>query len=313
MTLAPPEPFRHEALLYAGPEDFVRRTVPFIREGLAAQEPVMVAAIAERLALLRGALGEDADRVRFADMGDIGANPAHIIPAWRSFVSEGPGPSGRLRGIGEPIHTGRGPAETVECQLHESLLNLAFGDAAGFHLLCPYDTASLDPAVVHEARCSHPIVSEHGSSGDSEAFRGADAVFAAFETPLPPPSGPVTALSFGVGSLREVRALVDRAAVDAGLAEDRRRNLVLAVHEVAANSVCHAGGLGVLRVWSEDGAVVAEVRDRGRLRDPLAGRHAPAPDQLGGWGLWIANHATDLFQLRHEAEGSVVRLTVRRR
>jgi hypothetical protein len=34
--------FRHEALLYAGEIDFLTGTLPFIREGVAADEPVLV-------------------------------------------------------------------------------------------------------------------------------------------------------------------------------------------------------------------------------------------------------------------------------
>ena len=39
----PADGFCHEALFYAGTEDFVARTVPFVRDGLAGQEAVLVA------------------------------------------------------------------------------------------------------------------------------------------------------------------------------------------------------------------------------------------------------------------------------
>jgi hypothetical protein len=42
---------------------------------------------AARIGLLSSAIGGDADRVAFADMADVGANPARIIPAWRDFVA----------------------------------------------------------------------------------------------------------------------------------------------------------------------------------------------------------------------------------
>ena len=56
-------------------------------------------------------------------MAVLGHNPARIIPAWRDFADAHAGP---IRGIGEPIWPGRGADELVECQLHESLLNVAF-------------------------------------------------------------------------------------------------------------------------------------------------------------------------------------------
>ena len=83
--------------------------VPFIRDGLAREEPVMVAVAQPRLRALQSALGPDADTVRFADMADLGANPARIIPAWREFTQQHAGPGRPVRGIGEPIWAGRRP------------------------------------------------------------------------------------------------------------------------------------------------------------------------------------------------------------
>ena len=73
-------------------------------------------------------------------MAHVGHNPARIIPAWHEFVAQHAAPGVRLRGIGEPIFPERSADELVECQRHESLLNLAFADADAFWLVCPYDT-----------------------------------------------------------------------------------------------------------------------------------------------------------------------------
>jgi hypothetical protein len=37
--------FEHEALFYAGTDDFVAQTVPFVREGLAGGEAVLAASL----------------------------------------------------------------------------------------------------------------------------------------------------------------------------------------------------------------------------------------------------------------------------
>src|SRR5206468_1362464 len=94
--------------------------------------------------LLRDALDEDAGRVHFADMAQVGANPARIIPAWSAFVQGSAEPGRRMRGIGEPIWADRSPDELVECQHHEELINVAFDGAAPMDLLCPYDKRALD-------------------------------------------------------------------------------------------------------------------------------------------------------------------------
>src|ERR1700674_6028540 len=92
------EKFRHEALLYAGWAEFVAGTVPFIRDGVRAGEPVLVVESVDKIEMLRLALSDDADAVLFADMAEVGANPARIIPAWHDFVSRHGGTTQRPRG-----------------------------------------------------------------------------------------------------------------------------------------------------------------------------------------------------------------------
>jgi anti-sigma regulatory factor (Ser/Thr protein kinase) len=307
-----PETFRHEALLYAGEDGFLEGTVPFLRAGLEAQEPMLVAVSARKIGLLRSALGEGAEAVGFLDMGEIGANPARIIPAWEEFVGARAAPDAPLRGIGEPIWAERSAPELVECQRHESLLNLAFAGASAFRLLCPYDTDALPPAVVEEAHRSHPHLVEDGVERPSEACRDLTAVAAPFDVPLPAPPAGTPEMAFERAGLPAVRGFAARHAAGSGLTAARTGDLVLATGEIAANSVRHGGGGGVARAWSENGSVLVEIRDGGRIADPLAGRRRPVEAQVGGWGLWLANHLCDLVQVRAVPGGTVVRLHMRR-
>lgn len=136
--------FHHEALLYAGDEQFLAGTLPYLREAIAAGEPVLVAILPRRIEILTDALGEDAGSVQFADMRELGRNPARIIPAWGQFLKDNVPEGAPARGIGEPIWRGRGEAELTECQRHEELLNVAFDDGAPWHLLCPHDVDALE-------------------------------------------------------------------------------------------------------------------------------------------------------------------------
>jgi DcmR-like sensory protein len=63
--------------------------------------------------------------------------------------------------------------------------------------------------------------------------------------------------------------------------------------------------------WSEGDTLLCEVRDGGRLDDPLAGRRRPDFSEIGGHVLWIANQLCDLVQLRSFAHGSAVRIHMR--
>lgn len=313
MTLrARREDFRHEALFYAGEDEFLEGTGFFIRAGLEADEPVMVVLRAEKIEALCSELNGDADRVLFADMDEVGSNPARIIPAWREFVDAHSAP-GRLRGIGEPIWAERSPAELVECQRHESLLNLAFANTRGFHLLCPYDTRTLDPDVLEEARRSHPsLASPEGARHESSAYRGLDEIAAPFAEPLPDPPAQPEARVFQAGTLRAVRQFVGGRAANAGFGTEMIDDLVLAVNELATNSVLYGRG-GVLRTWQDGDALICEVSDTGLIEDPLVGRERPALDQPSGYGVWLANQLCDLVQVRSFAGGSTVRLHKRPR
>jgi anti-sigma regulatory factor (Ser/Thr protein kinase) len=304
--------FFHEAFLYRGLEEFLRGMLRFIRGGTEAGEPVFVVLNAEKIAQLRDALGEDAEHVLFADMAEIGANPARIIAAWHDFVDEH-GSGGRpIRGVGEPIWAGRSDPELAECHRHEALLNLAFADTPSFRLLCPYDVSALDPAVVEEASRTHPFVSDLQSVRQSESYRGLEAISAPFAETLSEPPRSAESLAFDADSLGEVRELVTRQGEEAGFDAERTDALVLAVNEIATNSIRHGGGSGVIRTWDEDGFLLFQVEDTGRIDAPLAGRRQPVLDEPGGRGLWLANQLCDLVQVRTYDDGNVVRIHMAR-
>jgi anti-sigma regulatory factor (Ser/Thr protein kinase) len=301
--------YRHEAFFYAGQQEFMRGTLRFIREAVAAEEPILVVLAAAKIESLSRKLKGDARRVRFADMAAVGANPARIIPVWHEFVQEHSGEPQRLWGIGEPIWAARSDAELDECERHEALLNVAFNDP-DFRLLCPYDTANLRPAVIDGARRHHPFVLDHGISQPSEAFPGVDALAVPFDKPLPEPPVDALAMEFGRDSLRDLRSVVLAHAGTSGLAADRAAALVLAANEIATNSVLHGGGGGTLQLWQTASTLVLEVRDRGVITDPLVGRERPAPASDGGRGLWLANQLCELVQIRSIPTGTLVRLQV---
>ena len=303
--------FRHEAFLYAGEAEFVDGATAFIGDGLAAGEPVLVVVGAAKIDRLRQRLGAAADGVEFADMERVGRNPARIIPAWREYLTAQP--AGRLvRGIGEPIWAGRRPAELVEAQHHEALLNVAFADTPRLSLLCPYDVATLEPAVIDEARRTHPTVQQRGCTRPSPSYLRLPPRARPLSAPLPEPNGALSVLVFGRGGLGEVRELVARQARAARLDGRRATDLVLAVDEVAANSIRHGGGGGTLRVWDDGQAVVCEVHDAGTVRDAMVGRERPRRLASSGRGLWLANQLCDLLQLRSSPAGTTVRLAMRR-
>jgi anti-sigma regulatory factor (Ser/Thr protein kinase) len=297
------EGFQHEALIYDGPDEYLAGTVPFLRAALEAKEPALVAAGPEQTELLAAALGEDGKRVRFVDMHALGRNPAWIIPFWREFVDENGGR--RVRGIGEPVWSARGPAALDECQRHEALLNVAFAPEPAWSLLCPYDAATLPDEVLEKVTSSHPLLTRQGEVSESLTY---DPEADCFAGELPPPPAEVEALPFGAAELSEVRRAVAATAQRAGLGAFETADVITAASEIAANSIVHGGGSGVLRVWSEGGSLLAEVEDGGRIEEPLVGRLRPGLRQEGGRGLWLANQLCDLVQIRSREGRTAVRI-----
>ena len=109
-------------------------------------------------------------------------------------------------------------------------------------------------------------------------------------------------------NLSEVRALAEQHARMAGLPDDRVADFVIAVGEVAANTVRHARSRGFMEIWQHDGEIVCEIRDSGVITDPLAGRKPPPPEAGGGHGLWLVYQVCDHVELHSDEDGTVIRL-----
>jgi anti-sigma regulatory factor (Ser/Thr protein kinase) len=307
-------PFRHEAVLYTGTDGFLDRIGQFVREGITAGEPTLVMTNARKIAALREMLGgADEGLVEYRDMEVEGANPARIIPAWDDFATRlSAGGPRRLRGVGEPIWAGRSAAELAECHWHEALINRAFADQRGFWLVCPYDIGTLPAPVVDDARRTHPLTDD-GEESSAGRMHGAEEFELVPTRPLASaldqPQSVVAQFRFDSDRLAELRSLVAAEGARAGLSSGQIDNLVVAVNEVATNSVTHGGGTGVARLWREGRAIVCDISDAGTIIDPLVDRTRPSEAAGDRRGLWTVNGLCDLVQVRSSPEnGSVVRM-----
>jgi anti-sigma regulatory factor (Ser/Thr protein kinase) len=108
--------------------------------------------------------------------------------------------------------------------------------------------------------------------------------------------------------LSAVRAVVHRYALQAGLPETRAIDLVLAVNEVAANTVRHAKSPGSLKIWYDGDEIVCQIQDEGFIADPLAGQRRPSLEAMGGHGLWIVHRVCDEVEMRSDETGTTIRL-----
>jgi MEDS: MEthanogen/methylotroph, DcmR Sensory domain len=307
--VAPPrsqQSYRHEAFMWRDPDDYASVLGPFVEDGLAAGEAVMVAVVRRHASWLRESLGTQARKVKFVDMAKLGRNPARIIPAWQKFVDQHSGYGRPVRGIGEPIWAGRRPEEILECQLHEALLNVAVDPKIPLWLICPYDLRALDPSVIKEAHRSHPAVMDGDSYQGNSQYGGRAHVEAMFGSDLPELDGKPAEYTFTRESVDRVFNIVTLEAYGAGLWSDKVTELAATARRLASCSVRRGAMEGTIQMWDAPHALICEVSDNTMIDDVLAGRRALVSSDRDG--LSSANRRCDLVQLRSTNSGTTVRL-----
>lgn len=113
--------------------------------------------------------------------------------------------------------------------------------------------------------------------------------------------------------LPAVRDFTTTRARRARLPPARITDLMIAVAELAANTLVHTSGPGTLTLWVTDDEVICQVQDEGQITDPLAGTTRPAPDASGGGrGLWVVHQVCDRVEIHTGPAGTTVRVHMRR-
>jgi len=291
---------RHAAWLYHARDEYLSGIAEFVRAAVSGSEPVFVVVPASQLPV--GWLPSGPD-VTVADMRELGRNPARLIPAIRAFADQHQGR--RVRYVGEPAWAGRSAAELREVDRYEANLNQALADL-DVNVLCPYNAAELSAPVIADACRTHPVLFDGRTERRSADYRGPIAWPDGPARPLLAPDS-AQVLSYD-GDLRPVRALVAAVTDQAGLSEGRCTDLVIAASEVAANTLQHTSGGGVVRLWSTDAEVLCQFEDTGHITDPLAGHRRPDGDLAGGRGLWLVNQVCDLAEISSSELGTTIRL-----
>jgi len=124
-------------------------------------------------------------------------------------------------------------------------------------------------------------------------------------------------------SLYQLRASVAAHVTRAGLSPRRANDLVIAVHELAANVVRHGSGHGRLRIWQHRQALHCQVTDEGLPRtaepaaEPGAELRAGAAGPAGappwrvehGHGLWLVRQLADRTSLHPGPQGTAVTIS----
>ena len=310
----------HRALIGGSDEDLVDGTVAFVRAGLDAGEPVVLAVTDATAALLRPALSDRAE-VHWADWGDVYANgPAAAVTAVRRLGERHRTAAHPVvRVVLEPL---AGPDQDTwrEWLRYDAVLDhqLQEGELLGDEplvVLCLCDTRRVPAPLVDGARATHPLLQVDGEDAANPGHVDA----AEFLTSMPVPPEPLEATpplvhAESVRDLRGLRRDLTVQATEASLpagSEPALEDFLLAVDEMTTNALRHGRPPVDLRLWADEKRLVCTVTDRGAgLQDPFIG-YGPAHGDdlsLGGMGLWLARQLCDHVDISRSGDGATVRL-----
>ena len=297
----------HEVGFYRSDAEFAALIVPFVEDGVAAGQPVILGYDDRKASLLRSWL-YDPTAVTFIADNSLYATPARAIASyWQMFKQLTAAGATQIRIAGDVPHEGNG-GRFAGWDRYESAANTVW-NRFPIWSRCLYDAATAAPRVLDTAARTHPrMVLPSGRYQPSRRYQQA----ADFQ-PLPPDPDPledsVPAIVMTDPSPVQVRHVL--TSVGSGRVSDTAlEKLMLGVGEAVANARQHGGPPVTTRIWAGSGRILVHVRDTGPgPADPLAGLFPLQPSQgRRGGGLWRIHMLGLDAALIRSRDGFAVRL-----
>lgn len=293
---------RHHGFVYESDDEYVARSVAFLRDGLEASEACIVSNTRDGLAIMREALGPDADRVAFFDVSSVYTRPARAVATYYGTFCEHLRSAPSVRAVANG-QFGPSAEDWEEWTRYEAITNLAYAHLPVW-VVCAYDANKLPDELIDAVRQTHPEMLSHGWQA-SEDFEDPRELVRKL-TPEPEPLPELRWFSPD-GDLELFRELLARELAGANVPEAKALDMLVAGTEIAANALQHGDGVEQVRVGRAEGRFVCEVVDRGSgFEDPIAGYLAPREGT--GTGLWIARQLTWKVESFHSSRGFTVRI-----
>lgn len=297
----------HETAFYGTDDELIDIVAPFLRDGLDAGEPVVVAFADHNTALMKRALGRQADSIRFLQ-ADQYTRPAKTIRAYRDMFAEFViGGAAQIRVVGDVPHTGTG-FDWHDWVRYEAAINHAYDD---FPLwgICPYDTRTAPDEVLDQVARTHPHVAmADGRHHENPRFEDPAEFWQQLSTSAHHDRPSDIALI--EPSARDARRSFAAAAREAGLSADEQASVVLAVSELVSNANVHGQPPVLVEGWIQPGRVEVAVTDGGTgPSQPFAGLLGQS-GRVGGNGLWIVNQVCDSVVLDRSGDRFAARAVI---
>ena len=298
--------FRHELVLHDGPDELVKLLVPFVRDGAAAGEHVVVLGEPDFVRAFRSAVPEVAlhgveepRRERF---------PGRELHRAQQALARLDGGPRQVRVVNQmPPMTGR---QWFGWRRYEAAANVVLAPFRAW-AKCAHDLAHLEPEMVAELRQSHPFVQDRTGAGRNPDFdeRGAHT-HRFLDVPHHPVEDTAPTSSLLAPTAAEARRAVRDLALRSGLSSTAQECLILATSEAVTNGWVHGRPPVLLRAWAQPGQVTVAVSDNGTGPHPLVGMLAESPESSSGRGMWMVHLLLPEVHHRRDPDGYTITFTV---
>jgi CheY-like chemotaxis protein len=150
---------RHEALVYSSADDLAAGAVPFLRQGLARGEDVLVVLREAGRSVVEQALGGDARRIEFEDAVTWYQSPEHAFQQYTRYLGDRlERGASRVRVVAEVLWPqSSATADVAGWKRYEAGISSAMASVP-VSFICTYDTRELPTTIVTDARRTHPVL-----------------------------------------------------------------------------------------------------------------------------------------------------------
>lgn len=159
-----PALLKHQVLEYGSDTEYLSTAIPFLTEGIALSDCVLMVTAERHADLVRGALGNSAEHVEFLDAVEWYSSLRSAAIGYRAVLKERfERGAPWIRILGEPVWTGRSEAQLADWFRYELIINLAFASCPAT-IVCTYDARSVPESVLTNARRTHPELAGAGAT-----------------------------------------------------------------------------------------------------------------------------------------------------
>jgi anti-sigma regulatory factor (Ser/Thr protein kinase) len=308
----------HDLVVFGSDDELIDTVAPFVTDGVAAGDRVLVVGDPDEFAALHAALAGPGVEFGGPDYG----SPMATLASYQQMCDIETIGGRRVRAIA-PIPIGGDVAVRAQWLRYEALVARALGPYR-FAGLCLYDTRTAATDLIEGARAVHRQVRgptglrpNPGARSDRDVLRDIDTAH-----PWPEPAANARIVltvdlpvDVQITALLPARRAVRAALRDTALPDGRAEAFLVAVGEVLTNAVQHGQGPVQIRLLADDdGGCWCTVTDHGcGIGDPYAGIDCPLPGNpdARGAGLWVARQLCDQLTIGDRA--GEVHVTLHRR